>query len=374
MSAKEILLDPPILENICENLELKDVISLQKSLGVNVFHCPMSVIDPVSQKTVVFPQIEAKTVPIYLSVRQIGLTETYINAVKNNEINLVLYLLRLGVSIETTNIKKSTALLLAAERGYNKLVTILLEKGANVNATNNFENAPLIMATNNNHLQTAQILLEAGAKVNAIGQDGKTALMFPCSEGFEEIVKILLEHKANPNIVTSSRISALMAACSKGFKQIVQLLINYGANVNLIGTNNIPALKMAAQENFPEIVLILLKAGANVDSTPNIISPLILASHFGNKQIVLTLLEAGANVNINLGNPAGDTPLSAALVERLEETIDKQKEKGEIALILLKAGADPSIPRQQRITILKKAIERGYFQVVNFLVENGYNF
>ena len=80
--------------------------------------------------------------------------------------------------------------------------------------------------------------------------------------------------------------------------EIVDLLIRAGANVKAVNRANVTPLTMASIYGNAAIIDRLLKAGADAKQKgPNGETMLMFAARNGNPQAIQVLLEAGADVN-----------------------------------------------------------------------------
>jgi ankyrin repeat protein len=89
--------------------------------------------------------------------------------------------------------------------------------------------------------------------------------------------------------------------------------------------------------------------------------PLCLAALFNRTEIAKLLLAQGADVNLAAKNISRVTPLQAAV----------SKENYELAVLLLKAGANPNTPQMQNATALHAAVYKGNLALAKLLVDNG---
>ncbi|KAI0856229.1 hypothetical protein F4860DRAFT_529376 [Xylaria cubensis] len=126
---------------------------------------------------------------------------------------------------------KTTACLLAIERGSTEIVRLLLQKGAEVNKPARFgiTHTPLQKAAELNNVEIITLLLEYGAEVNAPPAifDGATALQFTAIHGNCELAMTLLEHGARLDVPPSKGPDGrwpLEGAAENGRLDMIQLL------------------------------------------------------------------------------------------------------------------------------------------------------
>lgn len=155
------------------------------------------------------------------------------------------------------------------------------------------------------------------------------------------------------------------------FEEMVALALLRGAHVNSQDTRGISPLGMALSEiqdkpkkDVEKTVERLLDAGANPSisvATGNF--PLHLAAEAGYANIVKLLIQKRADVN----RPGAGriTPLCWALIlkeGRVEEEIETT------AAVLLKAGADLTIPTQKGNLPIHLAAQSGYAKIITLLI------
>ena len=204
-----------------------------------------------------------------------------------------------------------------------------------------------------------QSLLSSRVEVDAKDKGGSTALMFAALRGDAEMVQALLAAGADPNLKDANGETALLLGAGRGV-EIVRALLAAGADPNLADGEGQTALLVAA-ETQPESVRLLIESGADVTHRDEFgVSALTIAEASGASEIAALLRAAGATSSLeerlHESIRAGDqdavrrliaeradvngfdtdlyeTPLMAAVRHR----------RLEILVILLEAGADPSV-------------------------------
>jgi hypothetical protein len=154
-------------------------------------------------------------------------------------------------------------------------------------------------------------LIAQGANVNAIGKDNMTPLLWAFPDEKIDRFKKLLEHGADPNVLVKSDLgtrSVIMPGtavthlvCKTSFPGYFEEVFAHGGNPNLI---------MSAYNDAP--LFLLLTSGT------------------ASQQRIQTLIDKGADLNYR--NGTGTTPAAQAV---------SWGGQYEVALMLLKAGADP---------------------------------
>jgi ankyrin repeat protein len=70
-------------------------------------------------------------------------------------------------------------------------VQLLLDKGANIEAKHNNGSTALLVAALRGYKAIVQLLLDNGANIQAKDIDGKTALLLATLKGHEDVVRLL---------------------------------------------------------------------------------------------------------------------------------------------------------------------------------------
>ena len=206
------------------------------------------------------------------------------------------------------------------------MVKLLLAKGADVNFKNILKHnkyyTVLAKAVKDKNKDVAKLLVENGAHVAYTeGSDlGDCALTIACKQGDLSMVKILLPHGAkldptwafirssvslrNVKVSYPFDLSPVNMALYHGHVKVVKWLLENGAEVPS------GALHIAIADidpcnskilNREDVIKDLLDHGAQVNPPePNALSPLMLASYYGNVEVVKMLLEKGARSELHV--------------------------------------------------------------------------
>lgn len=174
-----------------------------------------------------------------------------------------------------------------------------------------------------NDLAEIDRLVAAGANVKAVGKGKMTPLLWAYPDNKLARFTRLLEHGADPNVIVESDFnthggiirgdSVTQMACKTEFPGYFEAVFSHGGDPNLVGTGIIP-----------ETPLFMVIGGMGHDK-------------IGRVQM---LIKRGANLDQLDG--AECTPAMTAVVRR----------QFDIALVILKAGADPMIYRPRSNTRL----------------------
>lgn len=167
-------------------------------------------------------------------------------AAENGHIDIVKYLIEdAGVDVNSANNDGTTALMMATINNNPDLISYLARMGANVNATatamvqrtvdgikQEFEVSgwtALMAAAQMGFNEAIEALLNSGANLNATDGDHWNALMFAVQNGFIDTARYLLKLGINYNIESKDKHTAMSLAIDNADQGIVDLLSNVGA-------------------------------------------------------------------------------------------------------------------------------------------------
>lgn len=112
---------------------------------------------------------------ININYRNISGDNFLIISTKNNDIDMIKFLLESGININHTNDCGNTALMWASFIGNLEVVTFLIEKGANIDHQNNCGYNSLMWAIKNGHFNVSKFLIDSGADIDLSSNKGVTA-------------------------------------------------------------------------------------------------------------------------------------------------------------------------------------------------------
>lgn len=188
-----------------------------------------------------------------------GLTLLMIG-VRGNDRVLCHMLLDAGADVNFKTDKRTYALLLAAQKGWEEMTKFLLAHGANDES----KNMALIPAAHFGHLPVVLMLLETGANHNYANKKGTTPLMRAAQEGRDAVVNFLIQQGADPCAANNEGMTALMLAAQRGHASIATTLLKSGSNVNKQTRQGSTALLLAAKRGHTAAVEALMTAGADI--------------------------------------------------------------------------------------------------------------
>lgn len=290
------LFQTPILEHICRSLKISELTTLRKALGVEVLNCPFPVKDKDGIITFL-PFVNNDVITISNYIVHYGSTYALMEAIIRNKIELVKFLLKNGVDVNSIDVLGRTALTTAYKQQNNKIIELLEQYSPNIDLPGvDRNNALLIAAARGNNPEVLK-LIKKGANINAVNSNGNNALIEAVRANHEETVKLLLENGFDklinqPNMLNETAIFF----CSS--VPIAKLLIDNGSNINRVDNSGRTPLLQAAQYGRNDLVKYLLERGADFTIlNHNGESALMVAAKYGSLQTVQHLINAGANIN-----------------------------------------------------------------------------
>ncbi|HFD92838.1 MAG TPA: hypothetical protein ENJ22_06070 [Gammaproteobacteria bacterium] len=344
---------------------------------------------------------------------------------------VVEYNLYQGADIDQQDELGNTALIAVAATDNKDVLELLVERGADVHIATNDGTTALMNAAASGHLDNVKYLIDAGAQINRTNHDGESALVYAIKFGHKDIVDYLLKNGADANIYDQDEITAnnrftpLMIAAEYGFTTpddatIVRRLLAHGADPKVHRNNGDTALSIAEKNRNEAIVDELEKHGAR-DETPYAgltaedallkaikmddvakvrelldtaadsnyretltgVTPLLMASYYGNPGVVNMLVEKGADIDdvpwglteqrINASSvPVNDRELMR-IASRGDTALITAIRRGHTrsALLLLDHGADVLQPNRKAETPGYFAARKGNAAVMRSLLDKG---
>lgn len=183
-------------------------------------------------------------------------------------------------------------------------------------------------------------------------------------EGNERMVINLLDNGAKLDYMDAFDMSPLKCAADGLNEKIINLLIKRGlkpfkSDTNLVWPIMTPLHKAAYYGKINTVKsLITLKTNVNNQDNLEQVTPLIIASYWGNTQIVQLLLENGANVHLT--DEEDYTPLHYACLNG----------HFGIAQLLLKYDADVAVIDEDDDTPLHNSCINGHYEVTKLLLKH----
>jgi len=254
------------------------------------------------------------------------------------------------------------------------LVKLLLAHGADVNVQDmtHYHTTPLAAAVSCGHTDIVRLLLSSGASVDTHDIRGCTPLHFSARNGFETILTLLLEQGSEVDVDTRDYqgVTPLMYAAFADHWSAANILIQHGAGVELKSKlDYMTALHYAAQHTLKttqtDVIDLLIQHGASVNSTTHYgKTPLCVSAERGNINASISLIKH--NADIELGGPTYGTPLVRAVNNGYLNVVE----------LLLNQGANPeatfySDADHCHLTALMIAAGNGRPDIVELLLAHG---
>jgi uncharacterized protein len=273
-------------------------------------------------------------------------------AVRQDDRELVARLLHAGADVAAANRYGVTPIYLAAVNGSTAMLTQLLDAGANVNAIGTDGETVLMTVARGGHVEAAHVLIDRGATVDAReAWHGQTALMWAAAQGHPAMLSVLLEHGADVNA---------RSALEQWERQITA-----EPRDKWLPPGGLTPLLFAAREGCLECIPVLTKAGADISATtPDGISPVVIALINGHYDVAGALVDAGTNPN--LADYTGRTALYAAIDfntmpssnRPAPQVLENRLTALDVAQRLLEHGAEPN-PLLARLPPYRAKLDRG---------------
>ncbi|KAL4893328.1 ankyrin repeat-containing domain protein [Aspergillus ambiguus] len=248
-----------------------------------------------------------------------------------------------------------------------ELVELFLSHGADINLSyNGFP--PLYYAIESRNYEASRLFLSHNATVTP------SCLSVAAGQHNVDLFSEILDRVADVNVRSGWQDpSALAQAVSHRNLSMINLLLARGADINALldiefdqdfGVTTV--LGLAVRKGNLEIIQMMLQTCVNVDPRPDglpYVSPLTLAVEAGNTSITRLLLQAGVDIQI------ADEGWELSLLERSLKRRDVHMSR-----LLIEYGAGALVPhshKQQKSSALLLAVQNGYYDIINALVQGG---
>jgi ankyrin repeat protein len=176
-----------------------------------------------------------------------GSYEDFFTAIKRDNPNAVMDLLRRGFDPNTLDPKGLHGLFLAVQEPSPKVAEVLIRwPKTNVEFRTPKDESALMLAALRGHTELVKKLIERGGDVN---KTGWTPLHYAATSGHVEIIKLLLENHAYIDAESPNGTTPLMMAAHYGTQQAVKLLLDEGADTTLRNQLGMTAIDFAYKAN-----------------------------------------------------------------------------------------------------------------------------
>ncbi|CAG8151047.1 unnamed protein product [Penicillium olsonii] len=286
--------------------------------------------------------------------------------VMSGHVDLLDFMIELGVSIETRFRGGHTPLCLAALEGGPDVAARLLDLGANINARNNKDQSPFFLATLSRSLGVMEVLLSHGADLNATSTR--------CGIVQTPLWRAVADH--DRPFTRRRNINSPKRAGRPYTNTLVEFLLENGADPNFCDpTYGISPLWLALKARsdpavHEEKVRALLEHGADVKLAQRGRSTLWAAGRNHSSDTIKLLLERGVDPN-DYGSGFNETKTYHRGLPLSPLANCMKSGRFEDAEVLLDFGADPHALHWKKETCLVKAATFGSCSLVQKLLEKG---
>lgn len=174
-----------------------------------------------------------------------------------------------------------------------------------------------------------------------------------------KVLDVILRSGVDVNVQWQGS-SALQPAAVNGHVAIIRKLLEYKITVDITNDNGQTPLHLAAEANQTGAVEVLLQAGSDINALDeDSQTPVFIAAYHGSVESLKILLQHKPKPDISITRYDGWTPLHAG-VDNLEVT-----------KLLIGAGANPNMPKQDQWTPFHLAISWGDQSIVEYLLQHG---
>jgi uncharacterized protein len=177
-----------------------------------------------------------------------------------------------GAPINTLDLRRRTALLVAVQGNDEAVAQALIRRGADINAQDDIQDSPFLLAgARGRTAMLAQMLLPPSGHATRpdymlLNRYGGTALIPACHYGHVDTVRLLLQaSKIDVNHANRLGWTALLEAVILGdgglaYVEIVRLLLAHQANPNKADAQGLSPLTHARQKGQNEVAALIAAA------------------------------------------------------------------------------------------------------------------
>ena len=281
-----------------------------------------------------------------------------IHAAQQSNINILSVLVAHGANINCQDDDGKSPLSIAINNNNVDLVLYLIKNGAIMTAQNGSQINSLYYALINKKREVAQALVDNNFSISQV-PDETLLLYIACENGYFDIAQSLLKKGLNIDFHWDGKYTALMEACSRNNSKVALFLIEKGANFNTV-INNMTALKLAISRKNEKLVNAIMQQ----DVLKLIGDELCFACKDSSLSIVKVLFDCG-EFDINQTHWHGQ--ISAINIATGAKNL-------EIIQFLLENGADLKTKDLKGLTPLHVACSLGFFEAVELFVQHGADF
>ena len=286
---------------------------------------------------------------------------------------MIIYLLSLNASTDIKDLYGKSPFHMAVQSGNTRLVSLLLDHGANIlDATLTTQETAFHIALKNEDEAMFNLLLNNHrGSVNAADEYGESLLhTLARKRKYAHLAELLLEKGGDLELLNKDNETALHIAIHNRNFNIARIFIDQGAKVNARNRYGESPLHLAIRHRDLSLVNLLVRSEADVNECTNDADTMLhIAVNYYNEDIVKLLLEN--NVDVEDRNSCDLTPFHLAIKNRCIAG----------ARVLLTHNADVNTlahgkltGSERSFTPLHTAIVQKDTKAVEFLLDNGAKF
>lgn len=188
-------------------------------------------------------------------------------AASNGNLNVVQYLLSLGMNINEESKEKNTPLIMASLNGHHDIVSYLLDQGADIEFKNEQGNTALLAASYKNQSRVVVLLLSRGGDASIQNMDKASPVILAARGNYHKVLYELLKAGANPND-QDIKLNCPLTLCGRsGHMECLRHLVQFGADLEITDEMGHTAYALALNNNHREAQKFLALSGASHAST-----------------------------------------------------------------------------------------------------------
>ncbi|XP_031553067.1 histone-lysine N-methyltransferase EHMT1-like isoform X2 [Actinia tenebrosa] len=171
------------------------------------------------------------------------------DAVENNRIKTVIYLIDAGASLRVKDQGGMTLLHVAARRGHDEIIRILLDsKKFNINQKDDGGWTAIMWAAEDKMVETAKLLLHRGGNVHLRDLELNIPLHWAAFAGSYQMSLVLLENRSDLHAINRHGETPIHIAARENNYSCVQLFLNRGARIDITNNEGSTPLQVALPE------------------------------------------------------------------------------------------------------------------------------